>query len=238
MHVIQPHQQTSDGMGAPILQILRTDQEFFPSSVFFLSPRRKSDSGRGSQKNKDIETGHRSNVKGEEVYLCADPNESNLNQTLGNEPLSKVYKTIEASFREAHDRWGENEAWYLGVVAGRKNEGRLKRIMSLIFLDIPSRHGIDLIRVILVSAGFVFLFSMIYWPYFHMQFRHQQLRVIAPAPSPDQRYALRFRPFERYLASRNAKGRQLRPFRDGLSLSGRAFHTPSLGTSVIRVAVC
>ena len=163
------------------------------------------------------------------TYSCAEPNQSNGN----HEHLPKIYRSIEASFRSANDRWGENEAWYLGVVASRKTQGRVWNAVSRVFLDFPSRYGIDYVRALMVSAVLVLFFWALYWLYFRFVLpkKRQRSPCIKLAAPPEQRRALRFRPFERVFHRKRRKTRPLRPLQDALFLSWRAFLKLGLGSS-------
>ena len=173
------------------------------------------------------------NSKVAKTYSCAKPNELDGH----HEHLQKIYRSVESSFRSANDRWGENEAWYLGTVASRKKgDGILDVIWDfvlLILLDFPSRYGIDYVRALAVSAGWVLLFWAVYWLYFHRVFlkKGEKLPCIKLAAVPEQRRALRFRPFERLFYPVVCKKRSLIPWQDGLFLSCRAFFKLGLGSS-------
>ena len=168
---------------------------------------------------------------------CADLRNSSASNNgdrsfRGNEELSAIYTTISSSFRAVNDKWGENEAWYLGMVAGREDTiSQMKRWpprwVPWILLDVPSRYGIDLYRVILVSTALMLLFTPIYWGYFRLIVNSESVKL---APISEQRRVLRFRPLEQYFAVTEARERQLLPFRDGLFLSGRVFVQLGLGT--------
>ena len=169
-------------------------------------------------------------------YACAEPKLTDSN----HEHLQRIYRSIESSFRNANDRWGENEAWYLGTVASRKAGGWLWNFVHGIFLDLPSRYGIDYIRALAVSAGWVLLFWPVYWFYFRWVFlkKHRELPVINLAAPPDQRRALRFRPFERLFHPVVPDKRPLIPWQDALVLSCRAFFKLGLGSSYPPVLAC
>ena len=169
-------------------------------------------------------------------YACAE-----LNQLGGNhEHLQKIYGSIESSFRSANDRWGENEAWYLGTVANRKAGNYLWNVVHVAFLDIPSRYGIDYVRALAVSAGWVLFFWAVYWLYFRFVFVKtcQYLPHIMLAAPPEQRRALRFRPFERLFHPTVREKRPLHPWQDALFLSCRAFFKLGLGSSYPPVLAC
>ena len=163
------------------------------------------------------------------TYSCAEPKQADN----GHEHLQKIYRSIESSFRNAKDRWGENEAWYLGTVASRKAGGWFWDIVLGFFLDFPSRYGIDYIRALAVSVGWVLLFWPVYWFYFRWVYlkKHRELPVINLAAPPEQRRALRFRPFERLFHPTVRETRSVRPWQDALFLSCRAFFKLGLGSS-------
>ena len=174
------------------------------------------------------------------TYSCAEPNQPDSD----HEHLQKIYRSIESSFRSANDRWGENEAWFLGTVAKRKRgnglwDGFWDTVLK-IFLDFPSRHGIDYVRALAVSAGCVLLFWAVYWLYFRCVFVKtcQWLPHIKLAAPPEQRRALRFRPFERLFHPMVREKRSLRPCQDALFLSCRAFFKLGLGSSYPPVLAC
>ena len=108
--------------------------------------------------------------------------------------------------------------------------------MPWIFFDIPSRYGIDLCRVVLVSICLMlFFFAMIYWPYFDREiYVNNRKACVKLKPFPDQKRVFRFRPFERFCASEEKQERPLDPWKDALFLSGRAFFQLGLGTEYPR----
>ena len=173
------------------------------------------------------------------VAVCsrAAPNES----VSDHEHLPTIYRSIESSFRNANDRWGENEAWYLGTVASRMSgSGVWDAIWDYVhkfLLDIPSRYGIDYVRTLAVSASLILLFWVRYWLYFRRVFlkKCQGLGPIKLAPAPEQRRAFRFRPFERIFHASVPEDRPLRPWQDALFLSCRAFFKLGVGSSYPRV---
>ena len=166
-------------------------------------------------------------------YTCAEPDQSDNDLDSHHDQLQKIYRSIESSFRNANDLWGENEAWYLRTVANRKAGGRFWDIVLGILLDLPSRYGIDYIRALVVSVLLVLLFWAVYWLYFRWLFLKKQraLLVINLAAPPDQRSAFRFRPFERLFRPTVRETRPLRPCLDALFLSCRAFFKLGLGSS-------
>ncbi len=176
---------------------------------------------------------------GDKEYSCADPDEARGKNESGekseaekektNEGLQDIYKTIELSFRETNDRWGENEAWYLGQVADQN-------WASWIFLDLPSRYGIDIYWVVWVSACFVLFFAIvIYLPYFLWQASADNWEVwVKLKPLQDQKRAFRFRPVEGFIENGGKEARPLRPLKDAFFLSGRAFFKLGLGTTYPR----
>ena len=169
-------------------------------------------------------------------HSCAGPNPSRDDpeqQSLRDdtEDLHRIYYSIESSFRNAKDRWGENEAWYLRTVANRKREGGIRDIVLGILLDFPSRYGIDYERVFVVSGACVLLFWFVYWLYFRCVFLKTCQGAVKLAAAPEQRSALRFRPFERIFYGTAQEKRALRPCIDALLLSWRAFFKLGLGSS-------
>ena len=179
------------------------------------------------------------NVKTSETdatYSCAEPNQPDSD----HEHLQKIYGSIESSFRNANDRWGENEAWYLGTVANRKAGDWLWKVVHVAFLDFPSRYGIDYVRALAVSVFCVLLFWAVYWLYFRCVFVKtcQYLPHIMLAAPPEQRRALRFRPFERLFHPTVREKRPLHPWQDALFLSCRAFFKLGLGSSYPPVLAC
>lgn len=158
----------------------------------------------------------------------------------GHERLANVYGTLEKSFREANDKRGEKEAWYLGKVAARESNSLqsqrwVPRWVPWILLDIPSRYGIDLARVCLVSIGIMLLFFFIFWSYLHMLLKRQQVGLVKLAHPPNHTRVLRFRPFEPFMESADKSTRPLRPLKDALLLSGRAFLNLGLGSTYPRM---
>ena len=199
-------------------------------------------------------------VIGDKEYACApvdesrEKNESSKESKSGaasdksrekNEDLWEIYGTIESSFREVNDRLAENEAWYLGMVADQESQYSdvkdwvswiaVKYWAFLILRDIPSRYGIDLCRVVLVSVFLMLLFAMIYWPYFDREiYVNNRKACVKLKPFPDQKRVFRFRPVERFFASGEKQERPLHPCKDALFLSGRAFFKLGLGTAYPR----
>ncbi len=171
-------------------------------------------------------------VRGTGMYSCASL-VGLYESREENERLSEVYKTIELSFREANDRQGENEAWYLGQVADRESQhSAMGRLMSRVFLDFPSRYGIDIYRVICVSISIMLFFAGIYWTYLHQQVNVKKWQAwVRLKPHPDQKRAFRFRPVEQFFESSGKQARLLHPPTDALLLSGRAFFKLGLGTT-------
>ncbi len=157
--------------------------------------------------------------------------------------LSAVYETLEASFRRNNDRSGENEAWYLRKVAERETNYQQAdrtdwmvvtwRWVSLILWDSPSRYGIDLVRVVIVSCFIVLTFFMIYTGYIQYLVSVEQWRpYINRSPYPEQRKVVRFRPFEPLFGDHETRRtRPLHPLKDGLLLSCRLFFQMGMGTS-------
>ena len=166
-------------------------------------------------------------------YACAEPNQSNSN----HEHLHNIYRSVESSFRDAGDRWGENEAWYLGAVANNKTRGWVLRFVNAGLGAIPSRYGVDYWRAIAVSVAWVSFFWGVYYLYFYFVFKQtcQESTQIKLAAAPEQRRALRFRPFERWFHATVLEKRSVCPWQDALFLSWRAFFKLGLGSSYPRV---
>ena len=183
-------------------------------------------------------------------YACAEPNQrgnvhaeadeqgndnAEANQRNSGHHLQKIYRSIQSSFRNANDRWGENEAWYLGTVANRMAGNGFLNAAEAIFVDIPSRRGIDYLRALAVSVLCVLFFWPVYWFYFRFVFpkKHQECPVINLAAPPEHRRAFRFRPFERMFHPHLTvqEGRPVSPWWDALLLSCRAFFKLGLGSS-------
>ena len=162
-------------------------------------------------------------------YACAEPKQSNSN----HEHLEKIYRSIASSFRNANDWRGENEAWYLAIVASRKAGDPFWDIVHGVLLDLPSRYGIDYVRVLVVSVFCVLFFWPLYWFYFRWVLlkKHRELPLINLAAPPDPRRAFRFRPFERLFLPTVRETRDLSPCLDALFLSCRAFFKLGLGSS-------
>ena len=191
-------------------------------------------------------------VIGDDPYTCSDfldksreENESGtaLDKSYGknksdkkNEDLGEIYKTIESSFRGTNDRLAENEAWYLSMVAERESQySDVEYWTFRIFADLPSRYGIDLYRVVLVSVVLMLVFTIIYWCYFLLLIHFYKWKLnVKLKPFPDQKRAFRFRPFERFFQSREKQERPLHHLKDALFLSGRAFFKLGLGTAYPR----
>ena len=177
------------------------------------------------------------NFEGDEEISCLDLTQSGeANPSGKNEQLPEIYNAIASSFRQANDRLGENEAWYLGMVAGaRSQDSNVGRWISRIFLDIPSRFGIDLYRVCLVSVILMLLFAIAYWSYFYRQIELKKTKLLVwPKSVPDQNRAFRFRPFESFFKSGAKTNRPLQPVKDALFLSGRTFLKLGAGTTYPR----
>ena len=161
--------------------------------------------------------------------LASQSHEKNGSSQIKNEPLLAIYNTLALSFRESNDRQGENEAWYLGQVADRQQHPPLKRWVCWLFLDIPSRYGIDIYRVVLVSLLLWFLFASVIYIYFRRQASDSDLTVLL-SPFPTHHRAFRFRPVEPFFQNQSdQKTRPLSP-KDAMFLSGRAFFKLGLGT--------
>jgi hypothetical protein len=169
------------------------------------------------------------------------------------EPLPSIYKSLEKAFKDANDRRGVNEAWYLATVAERDQaDGKKQTIweaisakFSWLLFDIPSRYTVDVWRTVWVSIAIIVCFFILYLLYFQifdfvMEFWHlvrgekYQRDVWArtiqiPEPS-DRHRAFRFRPFEPIHSIRKFHEREIYPVRDAVSLSIRAFTKLGLGT--------
>ena len=153
-------------------------------------------------------------------------------QSEGHDHLAVVYRTLEKSFRKANDRQGENEAWYLAKVAARNSKSPqgqwwVSRWSIWLLLDMPSRHGIDLIRVGIVSVGIMLFFFFIFWAYL----RRQLVSLVKLARPPEHTRVLRFRPFEPFMEDNGKRTRPMCPLKDALFLSGRAFLNLGLGST-------
>ena len=168
-------------------------------------------------------------VEGKASYSCADPNDPKQN----HEPLAEIYATLEDSFRKANNKWAENEAWYLRKAAGEIAILRPENSWSVswILFNLPSRYGIDLYRVGLAYLSFILLFANVYWFYFWIKTNDVIFwkETVKLAPHPERWQVLRFRPFEHYFQTVNVGQRRLRPFWDGLFLSGRVLLQLGLG---------
>ena len=157
---------------------------------------------------------------------------------------SRKVQGVGDEITQMNDRLAENEAWYLGMVADQESQYSdvkdwvswiaVKYWAFLILRDIPSRYGIDLDRVVLVSICLVLFFAIFYAYYFRRQIRiNKRKQYVKLKPRPDQKRAFRFRPFERFFQSWQTWERQERPLhpcKDALFLSGRAFFKLGLGT--------
>ena len=174
-------------------------------------------------------------VLGDAMYSCSnflDKSRGENKSGKENEDLWEIYNTIGSSFREANDRLAENEAWYLSLVAEQESQySDMKKWWLFILGDLPSRYGIDLYRVVLVSVVLMLVFAMIYWFYFLLLIHFYKWKLkVKLKPFPDQKRAFRFRPFERFFQTLEKQERPLHPWKDALSLSGRAFFKLGLGT--------
>ena len=182
---------------------------------------------------------------GDKSYACSvflDKSRGEDKSDKENEDLREIYNAIESSFREANNRLAANEAIWAWWRPRRDNT--LENWMSwitvqywafLILGDLPSRYGIDLYRVALVSVGLMLFFAMIYWCNFLLQTHVYKWKPkVNLKPRPDQKRTFRFRPFERFFQSREKQWRPLHPLKDALLLSGRAFFKLSLGTTYPR----
>ena len=177
----------------------------------------------------------RSRIRSLETYssapLVSQSSEDNESSQTKNESLSAIYNTISLAFREANDRQGENEAWYLGQVADRQQHPLLTYLGCWLLFDFPSRYGIDISRVVLVSFLPWFVFASIIYIYFRSQANGNNLTVIL-SPFPPQQRAFRFRPVEPFFQNQSdQKTRPVSPCKDALFLSGRAFFKLGLGTA-------
>jgi hypothetical protein len=175
-----------------------------------------------------------------------------INQTA--EPLPSLYKSLERAFKDANDRRGVNEAWYLATAAERDQvaDGNNQTIWETIWAilswlggDIPSRYTVDVWRAVWVSIAIIIFFSIVYLVYFLcfdfvMEFWHlirgekyhraDWVRTVQ-IPEPSERHrSFRFRPFEPLHSIRKFHEREIYPVRDAASLSIRAFTKLGLGT--------
>jgi hypothetical protein len=157
----------------------------------------------------------------------------------GSEPLKDIYTSLQRSFKKAGDRTGGNEAYFLRTVAERDQSSdnsytkKLAGFFDWLILDLPSRHGIDMIRSIWVSAWLIFIFGGIYGVMFG---RWKKTGRVVPAAvtlrgTLARDRIFRFRPFDNPFDSTKQGQRELMPVRDAFFLSARAFLKLGLGTS-------
>ena len=158
------------------------------------------------------------------------------------EPLDDIYKTLGKSFREANDRAGINEAWYLQTLAER-NDSNIGGQLAWIFLNIPSRYSVDVWRVVWLSVAIMFCFYVLYliehiifggigrlWRWLRSKPRLES-REVNILGHPDRHRAFRLRIFEpihRRIAGETQ--RKYVPWRDAATLSVRSFLKIGLGT--------
>ena len=194
----------------------------------------KNESSKESESGAPSGKSHEKNESGKESESGAPSGKSREKNE--NEDLWEIYRTIESSFREVNDRLAENEAWYLGIVAEQESQDAdMQKWAFLILGDFPSRYGIDLYRVVLVSVVLMLFFAIFYTYYFKRQIRiNKRKQYVKLKPFPDQKRAFRFRPFERFSQSWEKQKRPLHPLKDALFLSGRAFFKLGLGTAYPR----
>ena len=153
------------------------------------------------------------------------------------EALEDLYFGVAGGFRQNNDWSNENEAWYLGMVA--KHQGRW---MPWLLLDLPSRYGVDPLRVLGISVLVVLGFGFVFLPGFllHLETGSGKLKVTRWRTTlrlevPSQQWRVfRFRPMEPFFEQVYPKTRALRPLRDALFLSGRSFFKVGIGTTYPR----
>jgi hypothetical protein len=158
------------------------------------------------------------------------------NTTQDEEPLDDIYRTLGKSFREANDREGINEAWYLQTLAER-DDSSVEGQLAWIFLDIPSRYTIDVWRTVCISVVIMFLFCFPYalefWRIDRANKRNQRVPRLAIQTTGYARRprAFRFRIFESVLATNSKSARRIIPLWDAAMLSIRTFLKLGLGTT-------
>ena len=152
------------------------------------------------------------------------------------EPLSEIYKTLENSFRDANDRTGANEAWYLRMVAEREKDATgfwpaIWARFEWFFLDLPSRYTTDVWRSVWISISWIFIFFAIYWVMFRKM--EEEMKQV---DSPARQRTFRFRPFESYLTIINRVHQtvNVKPAKHAFFLSMRSFLKIGIGTTYPR----
>lgn len=161
-------------------------------------------------------------------YSCAGPR-NKLEESLGT-----IYERIEAAYRRSGNRIGENEAWYLGMLSARELESEIRRLAEFILLDVPSRYGIDLYRVVSVSFAIVVVFAVVYAIYFANMVKRGCAGQIVLRQRETPTRAFRFRPVETFFPIETQNRRDIRIFVDAWCLSGRAFFKLGLGSGYPR----
>ena len=167
-----------------------------------------------------------------------------------NESLDDIYKTLGKSFREANDREGSNETWYLETLAKRMSQPKALASISWLLGDVPSRYTVDVWRSVWISALIISIFYFIYiillggfsfidqswhfilWHFnpsksYHRVGRNRTVQI--PLPTQVQR-AFRFRLFEPMHETDTQLHRLVIPWWDAAMISTRAFLKLGLGT--------
>jgi len=161
------------------------------------------------------------------------------NTAQDEEPLDDIYRTLGKSYREANDRAGINEAWYLQTLAER-DDSSVGGQLAWVFLDIPSRYSVDVWRTVWIS---VFI-MIVFYPFYALEFwridrankrnqRVPRLSIQTTAYTTRPR-AFRFRIFESFFAKNNSSARRIIPWRDAAMLSIRSFLKLGLGTNYLK----
>lgn len=177
---------------------------------------------------------------------------TNPTDTLPNqdEALGDIYKTLGTAFREANDREGINEAWYLETLAYRRDQSTFWKGFSWLLGDVPSRYTVDVWRTVWVSVFIIGCFYVIYlvvlggfgclgraWYFLLLHFHptrayHRVARNrMVHIPSHAERHrSFRFRLFEPMHVTDTQAYRLVIPWWDAAMLSMRAFLKLGLGT--------
>jgi hypothetical protein len=171
--------------------------------------------------------------------LCVTPYQQGTrtdNTAPQGESLDAIYKMMGQSFRETNDQGGVNEAWYLQTIAKRAQTittwDTIWAWISWVFGDIPSRYAVDVWRTVWISVKIMFVFWLVYtWILWRLVrsnvMAYQALQV--PSYAERQR-AFRLRLFEPIHRTSLQRTRRIKPLRDALALSFRAFTKIGLGT--------
>jgi hypothetical protein len=174
------------------------------------------------------------------VITPTDSNSTNTT-TQGEEPLDGIYKTLGKAFREANGLTGINEAWYLETVARRAHKVNDWDWVERLFLDIPSRHSVDVWRSIWISVFIMAVFYVLYLVEFvvfeggrrlgkWLGRPGQEPRKIHPLKHDKSHRAFRMRLFEPIHSTTAVGSRTYAPWRDAATLSARSFLKIGLGT--------